>query len=184
MMTEYPNRDRPDPQSSGEYPPPSEAYPPSHGEPSSYPDSHGAAPGAAYPAEYGEDYHQRRQALQLEAEERRLREEQRRMDIERRNLIVERITSGVYYLVGALEVLLLLRFILRLTGANVENTFARVIYGLSEPFAAPFSTLFISPTFAGDRNIFDVNLLVAIVVYALLGVLVGRLIQVIGGTRS
>ncbi|MEB3360101.1 MAG: hypothetical protein VKK04_25475, partial [Synechococcales bacterium] len=78
-MTEYPNRDRPDNHSSGEYPPSSDysqSYPPNYGDPASYPAPHETP---HRPGDYGEDYHQRRQALQLEAEERRLREEQRRM---------------------------------------------------------------------------------------------------------
>ncbi|MGA7935939.1 MAG: YggT family protein, partial [Kovacikia sp.] len=83
--------------------------------------------------------------------------------------------------VGLLEVLLILRFVLRLTGANAQNTFAQFIYNLSEPFVAPFSTLFISPTVRDGVNIFDVNLMVAIVVYALLGWMAILLVRYIQG---
>lgn len=178
-MAESPNRDRSNPEQQN-------AYPDGQG----YPYTDPAHPHTPYPphydpalssAESAEEYNRRRQELQLEAEQRRLIEEERRNEAARRDLVSTRIVNGVYYLVGALEALLILRFVLRLSGANIDNTFAQVIYGLSDPFAAPFSTLFISPTFAGDRYIFDVNLLVAIVVYALLGLLVGRLIQVIAG---
>lgn len=70
--------------------------------------------------------------------------------------------------VAALELLLGLRFVLRLTAGNPDNTFARFIYDLSQPFVNPFSTLFISPTFDGSLYILDVNVLVAMAVYAIL----------------
>ncbi|MEO1126854.1 MAG: YggT family protein, partial [Cyanobacteria bacterium J06639_16] len=87
--------------------------------------------------------------------------------------------QGIYFLVGALELLLGLRFILRLSAANTSNTFAGVIYGLSEPFVRPFSTLFISPTFNGSANIFDINLLIAMIAYLVLMFLVVWLVRII-----
>ncbi|NEQ33967.1 MAG: hypothetical protein F6K04_23750, partial [Leptolyngbya sp. SIO4C5] len=99
--------------------------------------------------------------MQEEAERRRLHREEQYVESAQQNAIARKFEQGIYFLVGALELLLLLRFILRLSGANPANTFANVIYNLSEPFIAPFSTLFISPTFNGNLNIFDVNLLVA-----------------------
>lgn len=110
----------------------------------------------------------------------RLQAEERRHAVFRRNLMARRAMSVVYYLIGALLILLLIRFFLRLTAANPQNTFAQFIGSLSEPFVAPFSTLFVSPTFAGGAAVFDINLLVAIAVYTLLGMLAVWLIQVIG----
>lgn len=78
-----------------------------------------------------------------------------------------------------LEILLGLRFLLRLLGANPQNEFARLINNLSTPFIAPFSTLFISPTFGGRAYIFDVNIVIAIVAYALLGYLALSLVRFI-----
>lgn len=92
--------------------------------------------------------------------------------------ILDKFGQGVIYLVSALQILLGLRFLLRLTAANPDNTFAEVIYGLSDPFVTPFSTLFVSPTFNGSRHIFDLNILVAMAAYlALLGLLLG-LVQI------
>jgi uncharacterized protein YggT (Ycf19 family) len=91
--------------------------------------------------------------------------------------------QGIWFLIGALELLLALRFFLRLTGANPENTFASTIYNLSRPFVAPFSTLFVSPATSGTstfgQNIFDVNILVAMVAYLLLGLLAAWLVKII-----
>lgn len=110
-----------------------------------------------------------RQQLQHEQEKFRLRQEERRLDTAKRNAILIWIIKSIYLLIGLLEILLVLRFVLRLLGANRDNAFAQFIYALSEPFIAPFSTLFISPVTGGGANIFDVNVLIAMVVYALLG---------------
>ncbi|NJN20256.1 MAG: hypothetical protein HC812_02365 [Leptolyngbya sp. RL_3_1] len=87
--------------------------------------------------------------------------------------------QGVIYAVAALEALLGLRFLLRLTAANPDNTFSSVIYGLSQPFVNPFSTLFISPTFNGSLNIIDVNVLVAMAAYLALLVLFLGLLRIV-----
>jgi hypothetical protein len=84
----------------------------------------------------------------------------------------------IYFLSGALGVLLLLRVVLRLFGANPNNEFAQVIYGLSNPFVAPFDNLFGNPV-PGRSQVFETNTLVAIVAYALLAWLVGRLIWLV-----
>lgn len=113
-----------------------------------------------------------KEALRLQAEEQRLAAAQR-------NATLVKIINGIYYLAGALEILLLLRVVLRLSGANPENQFASVIYGLSNPFVAPFANLFSTPVL-DTAHLFDVNALVAIGVYALLAWLVARLIWIVG----
>lgn len=146
--------------------------------PDDYPEEYqGSYPGdrTDYPADRLDEDRRQQERLRLQREEQRLA-------IARREEVVNRAVEIVYYLVGALLVLLLIRFFLRLSGANIENQFARFIYNFSEPFVSPFSTLFISPTFG--RSIFDVNLLVAIIVYAILGWLVGRLIRLIWGVED
>lgn len=111
---------------------------------------------------------ERRQELLRDEEAFRLQQEERRLELARRNTALEWIIRSISFLVGALEILLGLRLLLRVFGANTENTFAQFIYGLSDPFVAPFSTLFISPTADGGANIFDVNVVIAMIVYALL----------------
>lgn len=105
---------------------------------------------------------QEQEAFRLQQEERRLRAAQRRSRF-------AWVRNTVLLLVGALEILLAMRFFLRLSSANVDNMFARFILNLSDPFVAPFATLFISPTNASATRIFDLNTLIALIVYALLG---------------
>jgi uncharacterized protein YggT (Ycf19 family) len=118
---------------------------------------------------YRSDNFERQRSLQHEEESFQLRQEERRLELARRRATLGWITNSIYLLVGLLEVLLVLRFFLRLAGANTQNTFAQFIYNLSDPFVAPFSTLFVSPVTAGGASIFDVNVLIAMIVYALLG---------------
>jgi uncharacterized protein YggT (Ycf19 family) len=120
---------------------------------------------------------ERQHELQQEEETFRLRQEEQRLRTIRRNHTYHRLINSIYWLAGMLEILLGLRFFLRLFGANPENEFAQLINNLSAPFVAPFSTLFISPTTNGAANIFDVNIIIAIVVYALLSYLVTSLVR-------
>ena len=124
---------------------------------------------------------ERRQELHSEEETFRLQQEEERLESGKRRSIFAWIINSIYLLVGMLEVLLLLRFFLRFSGANTQNAFAQYIYNLSAPFIAPFSTLLISPVAGGGANIFDVNVIIAIIVYALLGWLSLLLVRFLSG---
>ncbi|MCT7983690.1 YggT family protein [Laspinema sp. A4] len=118
-----------------------------------------------------EDYINRRiEGIQLEEEERRVAEVRRRLALSKTNQVI-------YYLMGALGVLLILRVVLRLLGANPANQFAGFIYALSSPFVTPFETLFTTPSFGNSA--FEFNALIAIAVYGLLTWLVIRLLELI-----
>lgn len=122
---------------------------------------------------------ERKQDLLQDEETFRLRQEENRLGVARRSDTYIWIVNSIYWLGGLLEILLGLRFVLRLFGANPQNEFARLINNLSNPFVAPFSTLFISPTSEGGANIFDVNIVIAIIAYALLSYLVVSLVRFI-----
>ncbi|MGB3493356.1 MAG: YggT family protein [Elainellaceae cyanobacterium] len=112
---------------------------------------------------------ERQNDLQRDEESFRLRQEENRLMAAQRSSTFIWIVNSIYWLVGMLVTLLAIRFLLRLLGANPDNGFAHLINQLSAPFVAPFSTLFISPT--AEANIFDVNVLIAIAIYSLLGYL-------------
>ncbi len=108
-----------------------------------------------------------------------LEDEERRIAIANRNAVVARLVQMIYYLNGALAVLLLLRFVLHLSGANPDNQVAQVIQNLSNPFVYPFSNLFGKPVL-GKSEVFDTNALVAILAYTILAWLVGRFVWLVG----
>ncbi len=67
---------------------------------------------------------------------------------------------------GVVEGLIGLRFALKLIAANPENTFARIIYGMTRPLMLPFADLTITPRAEG--MVLEINALIAMAVYALL----------------
>jgi YggT family protein len=122
---------------------------------------------------------ERQRELQHDEEAFRIRQEEKRLRAARLNTPFVWIINTIFWLVGTLEILLGLRFLLRLFGANTQNEVARLINNLSAPFIDPFSTLFISPVFGGGAYIFDINIALAIVVYALLSYLAASLVRFI-----
>ncbi len=126
-----------------------------------------------------DDYQQRRQEIQLEEEELRLEQEERRLEEARRNLIINRLLRGMFFLVSALETLLVLRFILKLANANPDNLFAQVIYGFSNPFVAPFMNLF-SDINLGN-SVLEINTITDMIIYGNLATLGTRLVEIISG---
>jgi YggT family protein len=122
---------------------------------------------------------ERQRELQHDEEAFRLRQEEKRLRAARLNTPFVWIINTIFWLVGTLEILLGLRFLLRLFGANTQNEVARLINNLSAPFIDPFSTLFISPVFGGGAYIFDINIALAIGVYALLSYLAASLVRFI-----
>ena len=111
---------------------------------------------------------ERRQELLHDEEAFRLDQEEKRLRSARRSNTLNWIINSIFGLAGIVQILLVMRFLLRLFGANPQNQFAQLINHLSAPFIEPFSTLFISPASSGGANIFDVNIVIAIVAYALL----------------
>lgn len=126
-----------------------------------------------------EDNIERRQDLRQDEETFRLRQEEDRLGKAQRSNTYYWIINSIYWIGGIIEIVLLLRFILRLLGANTQNEFARFINNITAPLIAPFSTLFISPTSSGGANIFDVNIIIAIIAYALLSYLLVSLVRFI-----
>lgn len=83
----------------------------------------------------------------------------------------------VYYIVGAVSTLLAFRFVLSLLGANRGNGFADFIYSLSYPLVAPFFGLF-GYTMQYGVSRFEVETLVAIAVYSVVGYGLARLVVI------
>jgi len=108
-------------------------------------------------------------------------EDNERNNTNQHNDVVDEPTSiaaKIVSIIGGLIMgVLALRFILSLLGANRDNAFADLVYGISYPFAAPFFGLFgYTPTYGDARLEFET--LFAIGVYALLTWLITRLLTV------
>jgi len=83
-----------------------------------------------------------------------------------RRLRLALVTRIIWAVLGLLEVLLGLRFLLKLIAANPDSGFAVLIYGITGLFIAPFALLVGTPTAGGV--IFEATTLIAMAIYALL----------------
>jgi uncharacterized protein YggT (Ycf19 family) len=81
----------------------------------------------------------------------------------------------VYFVLGVLEVLIGLRVLLRLFGANPFAGFTTLIYDITYPFVALFQGVF--PTPHGYGSALEISSLLAMAIYALLAWGIVRLIE-------
>ena len=85
---------------------------------------------------------------------------------ERGFLTVNRV---IYFILGVIEVLLLLRFILKLAGANPASGFVDLVYVLTAPLLGPFNGIFSTATNDGleTTSVFEPAVIIAMIIYAL-----------------
>ena len=88
----------------------------------------------------------------------------------------------MWSIVGLLEILLGLRFMLKLIAANPDSGFAAFIYGITGPFIAPFAGLIGTPTSGGI--ILEATTLIAMAIYALIFWGVAHVLQIVADRPS
>lgn len=88
-----------------------------------------------------------------------------------------KVTQLIWWALGLFEALLGLRFIFKLIGANPNNSFAIFLYGLTDFFVRPFASLTGTP--AAGNMVFEFSTLITMIVYALIGWGLVRLLSVI-----
>jgi hypothetical protein len=96
-------------------------------------------------------------------------------EVHRQTITQQTPTSGViifqrvvWYLTGAIIIILLMRLVLQLLGANDSAGFVSFVYGLSGMFAAPFFGIFsYEPSYG--KSYLEVSTIVAIIVYYIVG---------------
>jgi len=80
-----------------------------------------------------------------------------------------------------LEVLLLVRFTLKLLGANAEQALVSAIYGITEPLVAPFRGIFAQPA---GTPVVEIASLLSIVFFVLVAALVVAIVRAVTGKRT
>ena len=88
----------------------------------------------------------------------------------------------VAYVFGAIDLLLAMRFVLLLLGANRASGFVQFIYSFSAIFMAPFTAIFKTQRAAGAT--LEWSVIVAIAVYALVGWGIVALVDAVSPRRS
>jgi uncharacterized protein YggT (Ycf19 family) len=86
------------------------------------------------------------------------------------------VTNVVTLIFTVLEVLLLLRFVFKLTGANSDQALVRALYGATEPLVRPFQGIFPEPQ---GPPVLDIPALLSIVFLFLVALLVVGLVRAI-----
>ena len=92
-----------------------------------------------------------------------------------------RAAQAVWWLVGFLDTLIAIRFVLKLFGAN-PAPFVRFMYDVTWPLVAPFHGIF--NTAQEGRSILEPESLVAIAIYSLIGWGIVTLIRMMTRSRS
>ena len=92
------------------------------------------------------------------------------------------ITRLLYLIGGFIVMLLGLRIVLRLLGANPDSPFVSWVYNWSTPFVAPFAGIFgqnatVTGTGTVTRGVFDWSALIAFIV-------IGAIVAIIGGAAG
>lgn len=91
------------------------------------------------------------------------------------------VTRVITLLFTVLEVLLLIRFAMKLLGANPQQPLIAGLYGLTEPLVRPFQGIWPQ---ANTPVVFDLPALLAIVFLFLIAALVVALVRAVAGNRS
>ena len=94
------------------------------------------------------------------------------VEVQRHDISHSTQTSGlvivqrfIWFIVGVIDVLIAIRFVLLLLGANQSAGFVDFIYGITGVFVAPFVGIFGEPVYG--RFMFEWSSVLAIIVYTL-----------------
>lgn len=92
----------------------------------------------------------------------------------------------IYFLFGALEILLVFRLLFKLAGASYGSYFVNFIYSLSGIFVTPFFGIFRSATATGVETtaVLEPATIVAILVYAVIAWGIMSLVRILSGKRE
>ncbi|MDB5177817.1 MAG: hypothetical protein JWO61_200 [Candidatus Saccharibacteria bacterium] len=81
---------------------------------------------------------------------------------------VSKVNQIIWYIGGVVITLLLIRAVLAILGANLDNGFANFMYAITDPFVAPFRGLLQVGEFQAGVSRLEVETLLAALVYALI----------------
>lgn len=92
----------------------------------------------------------------------------------------------IYFFFGLLDVLLIFRLILKLTGASISSSFVNLIYDLTSIFILPFEGMFNRGVndMGSTTSIFEPATFVAILFYAFLAWGIVKLLRIFSGEKQ
>lgn len=96
---------------------------------------------------------------------------------ERKRVTVFRVTQLNWLVFGVIEAVIGLRVLFKLVAANPENPFANLVYSITDLFLVPFQGLVADP--GANGMVLEVSSIIAMLVYALIGAGIAKLIWVL-----
>ena len=102
------------------------------------------------------------------------------LKIKKDNAAIKATTKNVIrYIAGFIEVILVIRFMFKLLGANGANSFVKLVYSVTNIFSGPFNNIF-GTTHAtlSSTHVFDPTIIIAGIVYALIAWGVIKLVNI------
>lgn len=92
----------------------------------------------------------------------------------------------IYFFFGFLEVILIFRLLLKLTGASQSSGFVRIIYAIAGMFTLPFDGIFSRGFAPGIETtaVLEPATIVAIIVYLLLAWGIVKLVRIASGEKQ
>ena len=88
-----------------------------------------------------------------------------------------KFTQLIWLLLGLLESAIALRFVFKLIGVNPANSFATLLYNVTDLFVAPFASLIGAPAAGG--MVLEISSIIAMIVYAMIGWALERIVYVL-----
>lgn len=89
--------------------------------------------------------------------------------------VTYKLDQIIWYIIGVIDSLLVLRLIMVLLGANRGNSFIMFLYGVTEMFVAPFRGILGNPAYGNNQ--FEWDTLFAIIIITLIGQGIAYLIR-------
>jgi hypothetical protein len=83
----------------------------------------------------------------------------------------------IYYVLWTVELVLLLRFVLKLVGINPANELVAFLYAVSGALLGPFNTMFV-PTYFNNMTL-EPSVLIAMIFYAVVAYILVSLLKMI-----
>lgn len=103
--------------------------------------------------------------------------------VQRQTVATRKSISGVvlaqriiWFIIGVINTIIGLRFVLLLFGANRDVPFTDFIYRISEPLVAPFAGMFGQPVYG--RAVFELSSLFAMLIYTLIGIGIAKALTI------
>ncbi|HXM55246.1 MAG TPA: YggT family protein [Candidatus Dormibacteraeota bacterium] len=93
-----------------------------------------------------------------------------------------RMIQLIWFAAGVVDVLVGLRFLLKLFGASIASPFVALVYGLTAPLVGPFQNIF--PVSGQGAYLFEPASLVALAIYPLIALGATSLIRILSRRRT